>query len=117
MEKWEYLTTFCEANAGRKAVRQFLKEKFEIKRPPLYTPEALIPELNDLGEAGWELIHMEPVARVGAKGDVLFDGEGVHWSNVYFCVFKRLKAVDNPPYPQRVDGSATERPILPPDAE
>lgn len=50
----------------------------------------MMPELDKLGEEGWELIHMEPVARVGGKGDILFPA-GPHWTNRYFCVFKRLK--------------------------
>lgn len=89
MEKWEYLTTFMEANTKPKEVKQFVKEHFDMKRPPRYTPESMIPELNSLGDEGWELIHMEPVAGVGGKGDVRF--EGSTWSNTYFCVFKRLK--------------------------
>jgi len=49
-----------------------------------------MPELNKLGEEGWELVHMEPVAKVGNKGDVLI-GPNYRWSNIYFCVFKRRK--------------------------
>lgn len=89
MERWEYLTKFVEANAGDKEIREFVKKTFDVKKPPRYTPESMIPELNKLGDDGWELVHMEPVAGVGGKGDVRF--ESGKWSNVYFCVFKRMK--------------------------
>lgn len=89
MEKWEYQTRFFEARAKGRDVKSFIKEEFD-KRPKRYSPEAMIPELNELGEEGWEIIHMEPVARVGGKEDVLFD-DGYRWSNTYFCVLKRRK--------------------------
>lgn len=97
-EQWEYLTRFVEAKANNKEVREFIKEEFDVKRPKRYAPESMIPELNKLGEEGWEMIHMEPLAKVGGKGNVRFDPYA--WSNTYFCVFKRRKP-----------GSAT--PVLP----
>ncbi len=89
IEKWEYLTRFVEANAKKKEIKEYLKERWpdEMKKPRKYTPEAMIPELNKMGEEGWELVHMEPVVGVGGKGDVRMAGNT--WSNVYFCVFKR----------------------------
>lgn len=98
MEQWEYLTTFVRANAKGKAAGEFLKRfRPEWKIPPEYTPEAMMPELDTLGAQGWELIHMEPVAKTGRKGDVLFTGGGGStWSNTYFCVFKRRKPVISP---------------------
>ena len=92
MEQWEYLPTFIEANARDKETKAFLKENLpSSQRRQRYMPEAMMPQLNELGEQGWELIHMEPVAAVGNKGDVLFENIGRRWSNVYFCVFKRRK--------------------------
>lgn len=88
-EKWEYLTTFFEAKATKKEIKTYLKEELDVKKPKRYAPESMIPALNELGDEGWELIHMEPVAGVGGKGDVKF--EGGRWSNMYFCVFKRRK--------------------------
>ena len=90
MEQWEYLPTFLEANGDSKEMQAFLKAQTHQKKPPRYLPEAMMPDLNDLGAQGWELVHMEPVAGVGKKGDVLFD-DGRQWSNTYFCVFKRRK--------------------------
>jgi hypothetical protein len=91
MERWEYLTKFIQANAKAEGSKAFLKQyRPNWKNPPPYTPEAMMPELDSLGDQGWELVHMEPVARVGKKGDIRFGGGG-EWSNAYFCVFKRRK--------------------------
>ncbi|MBC7872223.1 MAG: hypothetical protein H7Y09_15370 [Chitinophagaceae bacterium] len=119
MEKWEYLTKFCEASARSKETKRFIKENFAVKKPPVYTPEAMIPELNALGEDGWELIHMEPVPKVGKKGDILFNS-GFRWSNVYFCVFKRLKKpaeIPAEPQPVAAQMAPPDRPILPPSED
>ncbi|MBI1282103.1 MAG: hypothetical protein GC179_28510 [Anaerolineaceae bacterium] len=91
MERWEYLTRFIKADVKSQGVLDFFKSyRPNWKNPPQFTPEAMMPELDDLGNQGWELVHMEPVARVGRKGDVLFTGGG-EWSNTYFCVLKRRK--------------------------
>jgi hypothetical protein len=97
MEQWEYLSKFIKADVKNAGVSDFLKRfRPNWKNPPVYTPEAMMPELDDLGAMGWELVHMEPVARVGKKGDIFF-GSG-EWSNSYFCVFKRRKpAINIPP--------------------
>lgn len=93
MEQWEYLTTFVQADAKNKTAGEFLKRlRPEWKKPPQFTPEAMMPELDTLGAQGWELVHMEPVAKVGKKGNIFFaGGGGSNWSNTYFCVFKRRK--------------------------
>ncbi|MBZ0282002.1 MAG: hypothetical protein K8L97_14785 [Anaerolineae bacterium] len=94
MAKWEYLTKFVTADAKSQGAKEFLKQyRPNWKNPPPYTPEAMMPELDTLGDQGWELVHMEPVARVGKKGDVFFQGAGSEWSNTYFCVFKRQKPI------------------------
>jgi hypothetical protein len=93
-EKWEYHTTFLYADAERQ--RAFLQQTRPDVSPPKYSPEAMIPELNELGRDGWELVHMEPVAGVGKKEDVSFTrgyGTMTVWSNAYFCVFKRRDEV------------------------
>ena len=93
LERWEYQTRFMEAKARKKEVKRYIRSVFG-KRPKRYSPESLIPELNALGEQGWEVIHMEPVPRVGGKEDFRFFGD--NWSNNYFVVLKR-----------RVTGEAT----------
>ena len=109
MEQWEYWPTYMEAKATKKDMREYLKSKVpDLKRPPKFMVEALMPKLNEMGEQGWELVHMEPVPALGSKGNVLFGSR--EWSNVYFCVFKRRKpgtapvvmpvnAVGQPAYP------------------
>jgi hypothetical protein len=93
MDQWEYMPLFIEANAREKETKTYLKEKMpDQKRFPKYMAQAMMPELNELGAQGWELVHMEPVADVGKKGDVLVSGS-FRWSNTYFCVFKRRKTV------------------------
>lgn len=91
VQRWEYLTRFMYANIENKYAQEYLR----IRKPDLefakYSPETMIPELNELGELGWELVHMEPVGAVGKNEDVGFvAGEAIpRWSNSYFCVFKR----------------------------
>lgn len=87
MEKWEYMTRFFEASANDDDTKAFIESRFQ-KKPKKHSPEALIPQLNALGEQGWEVIHMEPVPGVGRKEDVGFDRS---WSSTYFCVLKRRK--------------------------
>ena len=101
MTQWEYFSTFIEANARSKENQEFLKRRFpDRKKFRRYTPESLMPELDKLGAEGWELVHMEPVAQVGGKGDVLFTGSVSQWSKTYFCVFKRAKSQPQAPAPQ-----------------
>lgn len=91
MAQWNYLSTFLEANAKDDATKQFIEQNFS-KKAKKHSPEALIPELDKLGQDGWELVHMEPVPNVGRKEDIQFDP--YKWSNIYFCVFK--KRLDEP---------------------
>jgi hypothetical protein len=89
-QRWEYLTLFVQADAKREEafVEQFRDWKSAI---PPHTPEAMIPQLNALGEQGWELVHMQPTF-IGDKRDVLMQDSGSgnrRWTSHYFCVFKR----------------------------
>jgi hypothetical protein len=89
--QWEYLTIFVRAEA--KNEEDYLREHFDWKSGiPRNAPEAMIPQLNSLGERGWELVHMQPVI-VGDNRDVMiFDPSGTrNWTSSYFCVFKRPK--------------------------
>jgi hypothetical protein len=90
--RWEYLTTFLEADAEREA-DALLDIRDWKSGIPAYAPEALMLRMNALGEQGWELVHMQPV-RVGQNEDVLvFDSSsGRVWTSRYFAVFKRPKA-------------------------
>jgi len=89
--QWEYLTTFMYAHIDNPGAKEYIAMEWPGKPKAKYAPEALVPELNDLGRQGWELVHMEPVGAVGKNQDVGFmAGEAMpRWSNSYFCVFKR----------------------------
>ncbi|MBC8254797.1 MAG: hypothetical protein H8E35_12340 [Ardenticatenia bacterium] len=96
MQQWEYQTEFVWADVEKKGWEEYSKRGW-IFDPPKYSPYTLIPDLNFRGEGGSELVHMQPVADVGKKHDVLFTGTRPSWSNVYFCVWKRPKqeAIEN----------------------
>ena len=92
MEKWEYLTTFIQANAENEAYQRAVSLRQAPEDVPKYAVQATIPALNDFGSDGWELVHMEPIQAVGKNGDVGFGTtsmSGFNWSHTYFCVFKR----------------------------
>lgn len=87
MERWEYLTEFVWASIDNPGVSEFLQQNFAgWENPPKYIPQAMIPHLNNRGQEGWELVHMQPVS-IGANHDIAVGGYG--WSNAYFCAFKR----------------------------
>jgi hypothetical protein len=89
MEQWEYLTTFLEADRSQVDMVDVLGD-LEADETPVYSPEAMMPDMNKLGAKGWELVHMQPVY-VGKNNDImLHEGGGTRrWTNKYFCVFKR----------------------------
>ena len=83
MQKWEYLIVFIRD----------VDLPVDDKEADTYADaDAFTQRLNTYGLAGWELVHMEPVA-VGNDYDVMAHnagGGGVRvWTNVYFCAFKR----------------------------
>ena len=91
MEKWEYFTTFLCANIEEPGVREYIQKRWpNWKNLDKYTPETMLPVLNTFGEAGWELLHIEPVA-LSKDSKVIFAGEIEVSTNWYFCVFKRRK--------------------------
>ena len=86
MERWEYFTTFIEAQMEQIDPVEMVIPQGEH---PKYSPYALMPELNRLGDKGWELVHMQPVI-IGRNHDVLLhDNSTRYWTSCYFCVFKR----------------------------
>ncbi len=90
-EQWQYMTTFVHADIENQGVREFLKQTWpNWAKPPKYTPETMIPELDAWGRDGWELVEMEPVGRMGDQGDASYGDGG--WTHAHFCVFKRRKA-------------------------
>jgi hypothetical protein len=91
MPQWEYFTTFLTAEVNTQK-RELIDMFPDIHAAARYDPRALIPELDSLGQDGWELVHMEPVI-VGNNADVCIgstEQTSVRpWTNTYFCVFKR----------------------------
>jgi hypothetical protein len=92
--KWEYLTIFVKTDARRGTDgRSYIEERWPDKGNYKYMPEAMLPELNILGQEGWEQIHIQPVQKIGLNADVGFVHSGnmpeTTWSGSYFCVFKR----------------------------
>ena len=87
-EHWEYLTEVIESTT--KAQADFISERYPGVTLPKYAVVALMPRLNQLGEAGWELMHIEPV-KVGTNGDMQISNPNPMYSPSYFCVFKRRK--------------------------
>ena len=87
MNQWEYYTTFIDAEMTQVEWQQ--EAMIPPGEHPKFSPYALMPELNRLGEKGWELVHIEPVI-TGRNDDVLVHPNNmIYWGNTYFCVFKR----------------------------
>jgi len=87
MDKWEYYTTFIKAEMKEAEVSH--QAMVPSGEHPKFSPYATMPELNRLGEKGWELIKMTPVI-AGKNHDVLVHpNDMTYWANTYFCVFKR----------------------------
>lgn len=92
MDKWEYQARVFRSNIDDKGVKEYLRQVYPDWKPSKYSPEAMEMEFNTMGEKGWEMIHMQPVAGVGNNGDIWWQGGAVPtYSNAYFCVFKRRK--------------------------
>jgi hypothetical protein len=90
MEKWEYKTRILNSSIDDDGVKKYLLRTYPNSEIPKYSPETMEKLLNEEGQNGWELIHMQPVAGVGANGDVWWQGGAVPtYSNAYFCVFKK----------------------------
>jgi hypothetical protein len=92
-EKWEYLTRFMFASSDNQGALEYYLVQWPGEKPKKYDPETLVPELNALGDTGWEMVHMQPIGAVGKNRDVGFVAGEItpRWSNSYFCVFKRRK--------------------------
>jgi hypothetical protein len=89
--RWEYLTRFLYASMENEGAKAYARDKWPGWELRKYSPETMIPELDELGDDGWELVHMQPIGAVGTNRDVGFVAGEVtpRWSNSYFCVFKR----------------------------
>ena len=109
IEKWEYWTGYLHASITNAGVRDFLRKTMpDWANPPKFTPEAMIPDLNMMGDQGWELVHMQPVVVAGSDGDIFFPAGAPAWSHAYFCVFKR-RVEPQPPAAEGARGATTTK--------
>lgn len=97
MDKWEYRAQFLRADIDAPGTRDYAAKKHPDLKPRRFSPIAMSMFLDQYGEEGWELMHIEPIQMLGEQGDVGFSmhAGGIIdrvWSNTYFCVFKRRKA-------------------------
>jgi hypothetical protein len=92
METWEYFTTTFVANAERLPLPAI--DEIGTGKQPKYSVFTLIPQLNDYGQRGWELVSIEPV-QVGNNGDLrTCDAASGQWTYTYFAAFKRRTTND-----------------------
>lgn len=92
MDTWEYFTTTFVANTELTPVPP--TDDIPPGHQPRYSVYSLIPQLNDFGARGWELLSLEPV-QVGGNGDLrVCDASSGHWTYTYFSTFKRRVAID-----------------------
>lgn len=88
MDTWEYLTMTFRTDDPSMTVPLHDDVPREHDYPK-YSPYKLIPQLNDYGRKGWELISLDPVQE-GRNGDVRYaDASGAVWTYTYLAVFKR----------------------------
>ena len=92
-EEWEYLTLFLDADTA--TMEKELKQRFPKQRISRFSLLALMPQLNEYGKEGWELIACHPYT-IGDNGDVLTHAftqmgtmAGRQFTHTYLCVFKR----------------------------
>lgn len=91
METWEYFTTTLITNTERTPVP--VSDDIPLGDYPRYSVYTLIPQLNELGARGWELISLEPVQE-GGNGDLrLCDASSGQWTYTYFATLKRRSII------------------------
>ena len=93
VDKWEYMSIVIEANIDEPGSREHIMKRWpDIEKTLKYSPRTPNPILDELGEAGWELIHIEPRS-FGSQMDIWPLGHGLSIVHSYFCVFKRKKQI------------------------
>lgn len=88
-EAWEHLIVTLEADAHKHA--DYLRSRWPNRTFPVFAPQALIPELDEISKKGWELVALQPVI-MGDNGDMHVIGNGGiagNWTRRYLCTFKR----------------------------
>ncbi len=93
MQKWEYLTLLMTSEVEPESAAALRRRFPEDKRFAKFTPAALIPQLDEWGEEGWELMSAQPV-RTGDNEDIYISassGMQMLFTHTYLCIFKRPK--------------------------
>lgn len=87
METWEYLTTTLVTDSKRTPVP--LSDDLPTGSHPRYSVYTLMPQLNEFGARGWELVSLDPVQE-GGNGDLrICDASSGQWTYTYLAAFKR----------------------------
>lgn len=88
MDTWEYFTTTFLTDDPAMEVPVY-DDLPAMGSYPKFSVYKLIPQMNELGRKGWELVSIEPVQE-GRNGDLRYaDASGAVWTYTYFAVFKR----------------------------
>lgn len=89
-DAWEHRIEMLKAE--RDAQRQYLEQRWPGEKFLIYSPQAPIPQLDNIGKEGWELVSIQPVV-MGANGDIDILGDPSFgyskWTHEYLCTFKR----------------------------
>jgi hypothetical protein len=93
VDEWEYTSIVIEANLHKPGARKYIKQRWpDIEKVLKSSWRTLNPTLDELGKAGWELIHIEPLS-FGSQRDIWPLGHGLSTVHSYRCVFKRKKQI------------------------
>jgi hypothetical protein len=89
MQRWEHRSFLYAASVDDEEVTEYLARRYPGQHFEKFAPEALEVMLNQLGAAGWELVHILPVLK-GKNADIAHGDSGLSvWSNWYFVAMKR----------------------------
>ena len=72
-DQWETYITVLTADAEEQA--DYLHSRWPEVTFPRFAAQALIPQLNALGDQGWEPVSIQPVV-VGVNGDLCLSPDG-----------------------------------------
>lgn len=92
METWEYLTTTLVTDTRTTPVPA--SDDIPSGDHPRYSVHTLMPQLDQFGSKGWELVSVLPVQE-GNNGDLrTCDASSGQWTYTYFATFKRRTTIE-----------------------
>ena len=74
-DSWEHRIVTLKAEVSQQQ-REDFEQHHSGQRLPIYSPQALIPQLDTIGKEGWELVSIQPVL-IGINGDLAIIGDTV----------------------------------------